>query len=378
MTHKKRTNTEAGTEHTEMFFALIQVAVGKRDRLPAAPTQGMWGALFEEARRQAMAGLLYGAVEKLPDDQRPPKMVLLEWYALTERIRSMNRKMNACAVETHRFFEEKGVPNTIMKGQAMARLYDQPLLRTPGDIDIWLSGKRMDILRLAASMGPVKGLTHHHVHFPLFADIDVEGHTRSSCFYDPIHNARFSRWARRMAPAQFAHEVELPEGAGRIAAPTADYDRVYILQHIYHHLFGEGIGMRQFADYYHVLRQGFTPEERDTTCKAFRDFGMMRFARATMWILGHVFGLEEQYFLVPPDEREGRFVLREVMMGGNFGKHDPRYDRSRHSELIPRVVTSLRRNLTFLSGYPREILWNPICRTIWYFETRLTRLRLKC
>lgn len=56
----------------------------------------------------------------------------------------------------------------------------------------------------------------------------------------------------------------------------------------------------------------------------FRKFGMERFVGAVMWIMQEVFWLERECLLCEPDEKEGRYILGEVMAGGNFGHHDER------------------------------------------------------
>ncbi len=66
-----------------------------------------------------------------------------------------------------------------------------------------------------------------------------------------------------------------------------------------------------------------------------------------MWVLGEICGLKEAYFLTSPNEKEGLFLLDEIVRGGNFGYY--RTD-SRKRNTIERI-------LTFLKHYPREVIW---------------------
>ena len=66
-------------------------------------------------------------------------------------------------------------------------------------------------------------------------------------------NKRLQKFFMEQVPVQFSNEIELPDISENINSPTIEFNRFYILLHIYRHLFGEGIGLRQLMDYYHVL-----------------------------------------------------------------------------------------------------------------------------
>ena len=55
-----------------------------------------------------------------------------------------------------------------------------------------------------------------------------------------------------MKKEQFSHRVMLGE-QGEIAIPTAEFNLIFQLTHIYAHLMNEGIELRQLLDYYYVL-----------------------------------------------------------------------------------------------------------------------------
>ena len=56
--------------------------------------------------------------------------------------------------------------------------------------------------------------------------------------------------------------------------------------------------------------------------------GLNKFASALMWGLGEVFGLEEKYMPWTPSEVDGKFLLNEIMLAGNFGHHDERVPKN--------------------------------------------------
>lgn len=106
-----------------------------------------------------------------------------------------------------------------------------------------------------------------------------------------------------------------------------------------------------------------------------RQLGMERFARGLMWVLKVYFGLEEQYLLLEPDEKEGRFIMQEVMLTGNMGHSDTRNWGSMKSPLS-RFFYNLKRDLYLVRHCPYEALWQPFF-SIWLYSWRLSKGLLK-
>ncbi len=96
-------------------------------------------------------------------------------------------------------------------------------------------------------------------------------------------------------------------------------------------------------------------------------FGMKKFVGAIMYVLQTVFSMPEEYMLFAPDEREGQFLLNEIMQAGNFGKHDTRIShdggKTRHA------WEKLKHNFRLVGHYPEEVLWEPVFR-VWHWIWR--------
>lgn len=350
---------------TDAFFELLKVVGHSRSELSRALTEEEWGAIYQQAQKQALAGVLFDVVSALPKAQQPPKALLMKWYGMALQIRRRNLQLNVTAAKVYARFRKHGFRTAILKGQGMALLYPNPLSRTCGDIDIWVEGSRKRILKDLFGDGKRGRVLYHHTELFLPDQTELEVHFTPSWMNNFSTNYRLQHFFKRTAEAQFTHEVELPEGAGRIAVPTAAFNRVYILVHIYRHLFGEGIGLRQLMDYYYVLRQGFTEQERKATENVLKDLGMWRFVRAVMYVMQEVFGLSQENMLAEPDEKEGCFLLNEVMMAGNFGHYDRRIVRKVNESMGSRFVRMTKRNLRFWRSYPSEVFCTPLFK-VWH------------
>lgn len=331
-----------------LFAELVQVYLDARPRLSVNPTDRQWKDVFEISKEQTLVAICFAAIRKLPEEQRPgDKDLYKKWLWYTTQVVQKNRHLDARAKEALAYIGDNGFDCCVLKGQGVAQLYPEPELRMPGDIDVWVVGSRRRICDFAKrKFGRITGASYHHIHFPLFKEVDVEAHFYPSYFSHPLYNRRFQAFCKAYRPQ------------GRAMAPALAFNRVYILQHCFRHLCGHGVGLRQFLDYYFVLKQGFTEEEREATVQAIGRLHMMRFARAAMWVMREVFGLEDSYLLCEADEREGRFLLSEIILSGNMGHYETRFSWSGLTH-FGRFLVNQRHNWILLSHYPHEIICSP-------------------
>ena len=358
---------ENGTTIIELFFALIRCGIGKQCTLPHTPDAREWNELFDIAQKQTLTGIAFAGIERLPQEQRPSKEILLKWYKMCAMIKSKNAELDRkCAIVSDKFKSE-GFGNCILKGQGIAQLYPDPTLRTPGDIDIWLDGGDKKIIEYVRKLIPYCEPTYHHVDFPIAREHDIEVHYRPSWLYSPFANRRLQRFFKESADAQFANVVCTKEGC--FPAPTTAFNRIYILLHIYRHLFQEGIGLRQLLDYYFVLEKGATEEEKvECTCML-KKLGLKGFAAAVAYIMQEKLGIEREKLIVEPDRRRGEFLLNEVMTAGNFGRYDSRYSIVSQEREFAHFLNSMRRTARLVLQYPGETLWSPYFK-IWHYFWR--------
>ncbi len=342
----------------DLFIELLQVAIGTRDSLSRAPSSIEWQSLYEEGQRQAVDSILLEGIERIPDNQRPPKEILLQWIGTGELLKQQNKRLNKACIELQTFFANSGFNSCILKGQGNALLYPSPLLRQCGDIDIWVDGDRYTILGILREHGNVGSVDIKHCDWNYFQDTPVEVHFIPTWFYNPFTNKKLQNWVKEQKDIQFNSESELG-----FTRPNISFNLVYILIHIYRHLFDEGIGLRQLMDYYYVLKQS-TVEEHQEAMRVLCSLKMKQFVGAAMYVLQKVFQLDDGYLMCQPLQKDGQFLFNEIMRAGNFGHYDERNHRQ-HGRLA-NGIENIRRNLRFVGRYPQEICWMPAWK-IWHW-----------
>lgn len=350
-----------------LFFEILQVALGIRDRLSRVPSAAEWERLFEEAEQQAVAGVVFPIIEELSKcGHKPPLDILYEWIGLAEQVKQQNKIVNRNAVEVCRELENDGFECCILKGQGNTLAYSNTLSRTPGDIDIWVNPKMKikEIVRYVKKRNPEANAMYHHIDMGEYNGTEVEVHYRPSFMFNPMHNRRLQRWFIQKADAG-CQMADLPEGAGRINIPKRDFNIIFQLSHVYNHLLHEGIGLRQLVDYYYVLKTSTNRTNHTSVKDTLRYLGLEKIAGAVMWVLNEKLGLEEEYLIAPKDEKRGEVLLAEIMKGGNFGFYDA--ENQRADNRLKKAIQRFKRDIRLMRFFPSECLWEPVFRVYHFF-----------
>lgn len=273
--------------------------------------------------------------------------------------------------------QEAGFKTCFLKGQGIAQLYGSELsvLRQSGDIDLWVDGGMKRAMTWAIPNYGNVSFDYINAHIPMFKESEVELHWRVRSMSNLIQNRRLQKWMSEHEDELLNTTIEFPNGFGSIPIPSLTFNRYYILLHCYNHIFSEGLGLRQIMDLYFVLVQNNFDKAKDVDYRKFflDSIGLRRFASAMMWIMGYVFGLEEEKMLCETNEKEGRYILNEVMQNGNMGHHDQRIKRVSENAKIQSVAANIQHTWHLATHYPSEFLWTPIW-IVWHFVwKRITR-----
>ena len=237
----------------KVFFDFLRFCIGSAKEIPGSLKEVDWKELYRIAQKQCLVGVLFDSIKKLPAEYvGMKKELLLQWMAESQMLEKANIRLNDAAIQVSEWFRKKGFRTCILKGQGNALMYPNPYSRTPGDIDIWVEGGDKRVISFVRSISPHEKACYHHIEFPSYKGVEVEVHYRTSfllCFW---HNRKLQKYYERVKEKQFSHRVMLGE-QGEIAIPTAEFNLIFQLTHIFSHLMNEGIGLRQLVDYYYVL-----------------------------------------------------------------------------------------------------------------------------
>lgn len=364
------------------FYELLRIAVGRQKCLSKTMSDAEWEALLAEAEKQSLVGICFSAIEALPKEQHPPRIMLLNWIGQAECLRLQYNIQCEALQKIVSLLETEGIKYRLLKGLGVADLYRSdsnpslsPQLRTLGDFDIWVRGDKKDIIQFAEKYGRLGDFVYHHVDAGKIEGVEVELHFHPSSSKNVLANNRMQRWFDK----RFSDTNILMVGGKEIHSTSLAFNRIYVLNHIYRHLLYEGVGLRQFLDYYFVLMasrdqfckvktgQELWEKEKDESRRLIKEFAMEHFSNAITWVLLYVFephaletGVVPDWVIGIPDEKRGRTLLKEMLKGGNFGMHDRDKKYYLTDPWIKRYYNRIRYDMKFLWQYPEEVLWRPV------------------
>lgn len=335
------------------YLDFIRYAVGEETVVPESIACINWGDFLEFCNRQGITGLVLNGIQKA--DIRFNKSALLIWIGTVQMIIQQNAITNKRLKESVVFFERQGLRSCILKGQANGLMYPKPELRSPGDVDVWVEGKREDIIKGVKTICPDAHYSIHHIKLPIFKDVSVEVHYRPIYMSNWFTDRKLQRYISSIEKRQFANKVDFENC--EIGCLTDDFNVIYQLLHMYHHFFETRNNFKQFIDYYMLLKRGCV--NNTDIAKRFRELGVLKYAKGIMWVMKEVLALDEKYLVVEPSKKEGRLILSESEYFGTYPTNN-----------LLLLIKKLWANFRVVTHYPMEVLIGPLF-LVWHQWWRL-------
>ena len=355
---------------SDLLFELLQLSLGTRERLSRASSADEWERLYELAEEQAITGLLLKGLERLPEAQLPPLELKLQWIGEVQIIQHENKMMDKAVVNLCQKMEKAGIRIFVFKGQTLAVLYPDATLRQSGDIDFYCHledwEKGLQWFKEEWQVEPDDTNASKDVEF-MYQDIAYEMHNKLTLFMNPKHG-------------RYWEEVVMPEIKANLCSVTIDnyevstlsplYNVLYVFVHIFQHLISDGIGLRQFVDWYYLMEDvRWKKDNVDLLERHLDGIGMRSAFIGLGTVLTDYMGLPKEKFPFPISEKDhgnASALVANIIEYGNFGQNI-QYTQQRgviHAmQHIGRVVGQSRR---FGHYAPAEVWWRIPHMFVWW------------
>ncbi len=359
----------------QALFALLQAGLwGRFDEAAASAfplSAGEWERVFTLARQQTVTGIAFRGLDFLPEEAAPPMGIMAKWMAHADRIEQSNRVMNETVAKLYGHFASAGVEAVLQKGQGVAAMYPEPLLRECGDIDLYFPGHDGVSDPLAGIDGAVRERQPDDSWVYVVDGIIVEHHK------DPldIQSPRAKRYVKRLIEEKGFEKVVTGDGV-EVLVPAPEVNLLLLSSHILKHAFGVGIGLRQFCDYAVARRYYEGRVNEEEMREIWKKTGLEKWQGLLEEFIGRF--LDSDCVLARNDNKDFQddshserseesfckkktdVLLDIVLKGGNFGVYSKDRENVPRARWARKVQTfkALMGNIGFAFRYaPGEWFW---------------------
>ena len=227
---------------TGILLELVRLGIGHRGNITS--NQIDWQKIYDLAIQQGLLGVVIDGIERLPNNQRPPQELLLEWIG--EVLQSYEYRYDAyknTIAEMAGFYNSHGYKMMVLKGYACSLNWPKPEHRPCGDIDIWQFGDYKKADELVSKEKGIR-IDNSHQHHTVFCwnDFSVENHYD----FNNVHHHKSSAELEKIFKELGKDDSHYSDVNGeRVYIPSPNLHALFLLKH----------AMTDFAAFYVTLRQ---------------------------------------------------------------------------------------------------------------------------
>lgn len=317
------------------LLELLRASIGHSKRLTHRLSDEEWVSLYELATKQCVNGIVIDGIEQLPEDQRPPKELLLQWIGNVLQGYEYRFELYYKAIaELAGWYNDNGFKMMVLKGYACSLDWPKPDHRPCGDIDIWLFGKQKEADALMAKeLGLIIDTSHHHHTVFNWRDFSVENH------YDfvNVHAHKSSKELEvifKELGQDDSYAVEL--NGKKVYLPSPNLHALFLIRHMVSHFAAAEITLRQVLDWAFFVEKHTKDVDWDWLVSLLDQFHMKEFYNCINAICIEDLGFISNnfpYVQFSPSLKDR--VLADIL--------DPKYPAKEPKGFLPRMTYKFRR-----------------------------------
>ena len=316
------------------------------------------GELIDLAEKQAVSGLIIDALIK--NDVRMEQMKLFEAIGYLEQIKQENQRINHEIAEFARLMSDTYTEYVVVKGQTIAALYPEPLVRMSGDIDFLIHDYQhtSKVLKEHWGVELPRRMIEKELSFT-HGDALYELHTYLVDFGSNKHKRYWERLLDESKPAT----IEIGGEEVRVIEPTLY--TVYIFMHLFFHFVKEGIGLRHLCDWALMMHHYAEEIDKERLMEVLQNVGLLKAFLTFGTILVDKLGLKDfPLALSEKDRKMQSRILKDIMQSGNFGRGKRNTQKAGVLYKLETMLFVMSNSMRYFSLAPKELMLIPHRRLV--------------
>lgn len=325
-----------------------------------------WDRLYQTALMHGVAALTADGIKRhrgdfflqLSGEQEET------WRKITEETEAANRNIDACLAGLFGMMNKEQLRPILLKGQGLAQLYDNPLHRTGGDMDIFFhyptQGSKADAW--ARSNGTEQPSEERTTMRYLWNGVRIEHHHRMQRLTNPRLNRRLQDIISSEINCCDSSYVTIGGTKVEVLPPTLNL--LYIIIRIVRYILNEGISLKQVIDLGMFLRKNGDKVDFVKLQSWLDRLRMQWMARLTGSLLVRLFGFTEDEipFMNGHSDSSVDNVITDVLRLSSM--HNDNWYFTQGKNIFVRtsdsnaMIWQIRHSVKYMKYYPTETVTN--------------------
>lgn len=274
-----------------------------------------WQEVYQESGAQSVAALAFSNLDK----SILPEITANEWEEMTYQIMMSNLKVDSDHADLHRILFSANIPYVILKGNASASFYPDPMLRAMGDVDFLIEKQHIGKVDLLLRKNGFEAQPSNHeceraYHMGMSVwELHWEVNGVPVGEVGDIIQEYLSDIIVKAKPASLTD--------GEYMSPTPFHHGLVMLLHVARHMVTGGIGLRHLCDW-----AVFVEKLGDRFPELFEDklkhVGLWRFAQLLTQLSVVYLKCPEQNWMGELEYDLLDALKDDIFSAGNFGHKD--------------------------------------------------------
>lgn len=263
----------------DVFQHLVRLGLGVSNDI-AVPKSIDWNKVEALAEQQGLLAIVLDGIEKLPDGQKSPKPVLMQWIGNVMQDEARYAVQHKAAIEMALLFHNNYIRTYVLKGEVVSECYPKPehrvssdmdcfLLPIQGAFDAWSLGNE-----LVKSQGFEVGIGFYKNSTFYIPGLIVENHS----YLTPFRGNKVLTNLERMLQAMLHQNKGEDRFEGTyLYRPPVMVSALFLIEHAYSHFLHEGLTWRMVLDWVLFSKKHYSEINWNDLDAYIDEFGFRKF-----------------------------------------------------------------------------------------------------
>lgn len=287
----------------EVFLQIVRLGIGHTESTDNTEIKKLSGAEWVQLKslseEQGLSAIVLDGIERLPDDQRPPQVLLLEWIGEVLQDESTYSLQSQVAKDVASLFYRNVIKTYVLKGHVISECYPRPNHRASVDIDCFLLPYKgdFDAWTLGNDLIHAKGFSVN-TDFYKNSSFDISGvNIENHQYLTPFRgNARLASLEKLLQNYLRQDKGESVFEGTHLYRPPVRVSALFLIEHAYSHFLHEGLTLRMVLDWMMFSKNHRAEIDWEDLDAHIDDFGFRKFYdsynRLGKYLLGEIQDLD--------------------------------------------------------------------------------------